>query len=71
MAQSTQETVTEIVETDETDGVGSIFLDKYIIERVLGEGSYGKVKLATNIENGMKVLTFFYKKKTEIIHLKF
>ncbi|KAJ3322435.1 Serine/threonine-protein kinase par-1 [Blyttiomyces sp. JEL0837] len=34
---------------------GSLFLDRYRIEKILGEGSYGKVKLAMDLENNRKV----------------
>lgn len=35
---------------------GSLFLDKYTIEKTLGEGSYGKVKLALNNITGENVI---------------
>jgi len=34
-----------------------ILFKKYKVEMVIGEGSYAKVKLATNIINGQKVNT--------------
>jgi len=33
-----------------------ILFKKYKVEMVIGEGSYAKVKLATNIINGQKVI---------------
>jgi len=37
-----------------------ILFKKYKVEMVIGEGSYAKVKLATNIINGQKVNHFFF-----------
>ncbi len=34
------------------------YLGHYLIEKTLGEGSYGKVKLATNTKTGQKVIFF-------------
>jgi len=37
-----------------------ILFKKYKVEMVIGEGSYAKVKLATNIINGQKVIQFSF-----------
>ncbi|KAJ3331547.1 MAP/microtubule affinity-regulating kinase 3 [Blyttiomyces sp. JEL0837] len=36
-------------------GEGTLFLERYYIEKILGEGSYGKVKLATDLETNRRV----------------
>lgn len=38
-----------------TDDVGALLLNRYRVEKQLGEGSYGKVKLATDMRTGDKV----------------
>lgn len=37
---------------------GAIYFEKYVVERVLGEGSYGKVKLARDMATNELARTY-------------